>query len=450
MISTTYLHEHDTFDNFMEEVHHIMNDVYDARNRLIAAENYIDEQVFMGESVEDYQVMLEETKKNVFAKIGDAVKKFFQTLIETMKKFGEQIGDSIKSIKKHMSSSDEALKEQMKNDPELAQKFINSVMSGNIKVHDVKDMDDLLKTAQDLTKQLSSGKIDEKTYMDKVDEKLEKYAKRAKAITAILGVVIGTTGIFTAVEKLRVKSAKLQEEQIKARENLNATCELAMREANEEAGGQTNRLSVWLKGQQKIAAAYSLDYSGWRGTVAKAEGWLGNLVGKINTGYNRKNNDAPLERVKRRQEDADRELERTERIRQSVIDSVKREAEDRAERRQLEKEKRDNQRQLEKERRDDERQAKRDAKAGDQAYNQSYNQRKGQIQADHDFMDTLSDNEHKKSYFQQRGKSDGQTAYNNENPGEVRRNAFQQQLGRNDANRWWNRKYGKKSDNNNP
>lgn len=336
MISTAYLHEHDILDSFMEETYHIMNDVYDATNKLIAAENYVDEQVFMGESADDYQVMLEETKKNVFAIIGEKVIEFIKTVVATIGKFGASIGEHLKGLKKH--AGDEALKEQMRNNPELAKKFIEAVMSGNIKLHDVKDMDDLLKTAQELTDQLMSGKIDEQKYMDKVDDKLNKYANRAKNITAILGVVIGTTGILAAVNKLGVGGKDVEAQAIATRGDYNVMKEKMMREANAEAGGKTNRLAVWLKGQQKIIGAIEHDYSGWRSVLAKAEGKLGDIVGKVNTGYVRKNNDAPLKRKAERERNARSQARQAERDKQAVIDEFNRGRERRnAQQRQAEK-----------------------------------------------------------------------------------------------------------------
>lgn len=297
MISTAYLHDNDALDTFMEETHHIMNDVYDATTRLLAVENYIDEKVFMGESVSDYEVMLEETKKNVFAVIGDKIIEWGKRLMEFFKKTADNIAESIKGLKKY--TSDDALKEQMKNNPELAEKFINAVMSGNIKAHDVKDMDDLLKTAQQLSDQLLSGKIDEKTYMDKVDDKLEKYANRSRNITAIIGLAVGASGILTAIYKINGGGIAARMAGLQARADYNELCEKAKREANAEAGGKGNVLSVWFKGQQKITQHMCEDQNNWRMFLAKVDGLLGDLLGKIDTGYTRKDNNAPLDTARK-------------------------------------------------------------------------------------------------------------------------------------------------------
>lgn len=433
MISTAYLHEHDILDSFMEETHHIMNDVYDAMNRLTAAENYIDEQVFMGESVEDYQVMLEDTKKNVFAIIGDKIIEFFKAASDALIKFGKNIASSLKIFKKH--ANDEALKEQMKNNPELAKKFIDSVMSGNIKMHDVKDMNDLLKTAQELTDQLMNGKIDETEYMDKVDKKLDKYANRAKNITAILGVIAGTTGVLTVVSKLNLKGKEVDAEAIRIRGDFNALKETAMREANRDAGGKTNRVAVWLKGQKKIATALETDYSGWRSVLANGADKLGDLVGKINTGYNRKDKAGPIERKRARDVDSRNKRIQDEDDKQRVLDQWAQVRETRA----------------------DSRKQRDDANANDRAYNQAFYQRSGQLAAEDHDAENNSDRRFTRIYNDSRANSagymHGNVDFEQQNRGAVseynRRSAYNSEMGRSDARRR-NQKRNKNNGQNNP
>lgn len=319
MISTAYLHEHDILDTFLEETHHLMNDVYDAQNRLFAAENYIDEQIFMGESASDYEIMLEETKKNVFTRIGEKVIEWVDIAIDKLKEIAISIGNHLKRAAdwQNKAKTDEALKTQMEKDPELAKKFIDSVMSGNIKAHDVKDMDDLLKTAQELADKLESGKIDEKTYMDKVDEKLAKYAERSKNIQSILGIVTTAASVLTAIYVIRSNGAEVRAKAKDAESILNGTKQKAQQivvnpspvtvkvysdgkvksnqkvnppndkngssssfignymEKGEDSGNTINTL---LQGQRKIMMAFMQDMSAWNIVAKKADEKLESIV----------------------------------------------------------------------------------------------------------------------------------------------------------------------------
>ena len=91
-------------------------------------------------------------------------------------------------------TSDDGFKNAMRENPELAQEFMKAVLSGNIKAHDVKDMNALIAEAQSITNDLLTGKIDNKTKEEKIDETLEKWAGRARSISALLAI---PAGLFT-------------------------------------------------------------------------------------------------------------------------------------------------------------------------------------------------------------------------------------------------------------
>lgn len=191
MIRTSYIQEFSLADQVMGESYYLLLESKDTLDALIKLENTITSKEFFGESVEGELIMLESEKKNIFTRIGELIISTFNSFIEFLKDIGNSIKDTVTGVRK--KTSDDGFKNAMRENPELAQEFMKAVLSGNIKAHDVKDMNALISEAQSITNDLLTGKIDNKTKEEKIDAALKKFAERAKAITTILG--IATTAI---------------------------------------------------------------------------------------------------------------------------------------------------------------------------------------------------------------------------------------------------------------
>jgi len=203
MISTSYIHEYAPHDQFMYESHYLLLESKDILTNLVKLENTIDEKTYFGESVENEILVMESEKKNIFTRIGEKIIEIFNSFINLLKDMGKSIKDSITGIRK--KTSDDAYMNAMADNPKLAEDFLKGVMSGNIKAHDVKDLNMLLDEATRISNELANGTIDEKKFGDKIDDMLDKFGKRAKNITAILGVVASVAGVAKGVAYLKGK-----------------------------------------------------------------------------------------------------------------------------------------------------------------------------------------------------------------------------------------------------
>lgn len=217
MIRTSYIQEFSLADQVMGESYYLLLESKDTLDALIKLENTITSKEFFGESVEGELIMLESEKKNIFTRIGELIISTFNSFIEFLKDIGNSIKDTVTGVRK--KTSDDGFKNAMRENPELAQEFMKAVLSGNIKAHDVKDMNALISEAQSITTDLLTGKIDNKTKEEKIDEALEKWAVRAKAISAILAI---PAGLFTLAKGVdwavyHGKDRKSQEEEAERR-----------------------------------------------------------------------------------------------------------------------------------------------------------------------------------------------------------------------------------------
>lgn len=280
MISTLYLHEYDVLDTFLETTHHIMNDVFDTNSLVIANEQLVNEKLFLGESVDGYDLVLEDVKKNFFAKIGDSIIEIFKAFGEMVKDITKSIMNSVKGLRK--TSADDALKKKVAENPDLAKKFVDGIISGNIKVNDVKDLNTLLDTTTKLSEDLMSGKLDEKSFNTKVDDALSAVEKKAKPIGAIIGATASAASLYMTVKKIISLSTQYDDQAVKAREEMNVVKERAMNSAIDDAkaSGQGNSLSVWLSAQRRVMTALGKNYGVVNKIAASALDALSNLAAK--------------------------------------------------------------------------------------------------------------------------------------------------------------------------
>lgn len=200
MISTNYLHEYAPFDQFMYESYYLLLDMKDAENQLIALESTIQEKIFFGERVDGETLVLESEKQNIFARIGEAVISLFESFVDFLKKVGNTIKESVGNIRKKTSS--DKIKEAMNKNPELADQFLQGVMSGKINAHTVKDLDALLDEATKISDDLATGKIDKRDHAKKIDDALERFGNRARNIGAIIGIVSSGLGVLNGLDNL--------------------------------------------------------------------------------------------------------------------------------------------------------------------------------------------------------------------------------------------------------
>ncbi len=198
MISRSYIHEYAAHDQVMCESYCLLLESKDVVDSLIRLEQKISEKEYFGESVENEIFVLESEKKNIFTRIGELVIEIFNSMVDFLKDTGKAITDAITGARK--KSNSEKFKKAMRDDPQLAQDFLKGVMSGNIKAHDVKNLNELLDEATTITNDLMKGKIDKKTFGKKIDESLDKFANLAKNLTTIIGIGTAITGLVKGVD----------------------------------------------------------------------------------------------------------------------------------------------------------------------------------------------------------------------------------------------------------
>lgn len=210
MISTSYIHEYAPHDQFMYESYYALLDCKDAELRLAAIEEEVSQKIFFGEDVESEQIYFEAEKENIFHKIGEAIISVFEAFINMLQNIGKSIKDEVTNIRGNATS--EQMKQAMNRNPELASEFIQAVMSGNIKLHDIKDLNELLDHATEIEKSLEKGKLG--TAADKAKEGLSKFAEVAKDVAIILGLVKTVTDISKNIDSMKDKKSPKKPQEI--------------------------------------------------------------------------------------------------------------------------------------------------------------------------------------------------------------------------------------------
>lgn len=206
MISNSFIHSNDLCEEFIYESYHILNSIFDEMQRSYILETEMVESSLFSEFSDDVKPYYEEEQKNIFERIGqkllDLGKSFVKMLAGIVDKIKGALGGTNKALK------DENLKRAMKENPELANQFLKSVASGGIKYNDVADFNTLVDEATKITNDYMSGKMDDKSFSDKMDTSLKKFADKAAPIGAIIGVVSGGLGLIQSIQKITEKSAK--------------------------------------------------------------------------------------------------------------------------------------------------------------------------------------------------------------------------------------------------
>lgn len=200
MINTEYIHGYAPHDQFLNESYFYLIDIDDIEKALISLESKIEEKIFFGESTDDYLLYVESEKKNMFTAIGEAIINLFKTFFDILK-------DTKNSIKEHRFGlrkkiSEEKTIEAMKQNPELAQQFLQSVLSGDIKARDVKDLNRLIDEATEITKKLTNGEYDKQTFSNRMEKLGENIEKIAKPIIAVIGLATSAFAFVSGVNQL--------------------------------------------------------------------------------------------------------------------------------------------------------------------------------------------------------------------------------------------------------
>ena len=249
MISKQYIHENDILDSWLYESFHIMNDIHDYENKILAMECELEEKKFFNENTSDFIAYMESEKTGIFEKIGNKIIELTEAFLEATKKILDKVRTALFGVKK--MTTDETYLKMMENDPEFARKFKESVLNGSIDLKDFKDINTLIDEADKISKDFLSGKIDKKDYEKAMDEKLDKYGKRAKNITAIIGIVGAAGTAYGAYKKLNDNT----EEAIKARERLASLKDTARINAMKDEldeGAKDNRLATFARYRKEL------------------------------------------------------------------------------------------------------------------------------------------------------------------------------------------------------
>ena len=200
MISTMYIHEYDVHDQFLYESYYAQKDIEDLEQKLYNLDYAITERKMFGESVDDLLLYTEAEKKNIFTKIGEALINVFQAFIDFLVGVKNDIKKSFTSIRKKGSNTE--IVEAMESNPELANEFLRAIANGNIKMRDIKDINELIETATKLSNDFADGKLDKKSFGDKINNALDKFGNAAKNIGAIIGVASASIGIASAIQNI--------------------------------------------------------------------------------------------------------------------------------------------------------------------------------------------------------------------------------------------------------
>ena len=123
-------------------------------------------------------------------------------LSDIVAKIKNSLGLSQKAVKS------EAIKNAMKNNPDLADEFLKSVTSGNIKCNDVKDFDELVNEASKISKLYADGKLGDQSFSDKMDDAIKKFSSKAKPIGEIIGVASGAVALGVTLNNIFGFTAK--------------------------------------------------------------------------------------------------------------------------------------------------------------------------------------------------------------------------------------------------
>ena len=249
MISKQYIHENDILDSWLYESFHIMNDIHDCENRILAMECELGEKQFFKEDTSDFIAYMESEKKGIFEKIGKKIIELTESFLEATRKILEKIRTALFGVKK--MTTDEKYLKMMENDPEFAKKFKESVLNGSIDLKDFKDINTLIDEADKISKEFLSGKMDVKNYEKIMDDKLDKYANRAKNITAILALAGSAATVYKAYKTLNDNT----EEAIKCRQRLGTMRDNAKRAAELSAmndGVSDNRLAAYARYHKEL------------------------------------------------------------------------------------------------------------------------------------------------------------------------------------------------------
>lgn len=262
MISTQYIHGANVIDVFQYESYHFLNDLQDYESQIIALEYQLEEKKFFNENVDDFMTYMESEKKNIFEKIGNKIMELGKAFVEVVDKVLKTIKEKLFGAKK--LTNDEKYLKMMQDDPEFATKFKEAIASGNLKMNDFKDINALIEEANKIGNDYLSGKIDDKAFTQKMDEKLDKHAKRAKNITAILGIATTAVTVATTISKVSNGIADNSEKAVQARENLRAAEQAAEHYASQ--GGDASRLNRWAAYHSRLLQLTARDV----GTLGRA------------------------------------------------------------------------------------------------------------------------------------------------------------------------------------
>ena len=289
MISNTYIHGNDLQEGYIFESIHLMNAIEDETQRFYALEEELTEANMFNESVDDLLPYFEAEKTNIFERIGQAI-------INMMNAFVKAITDICNKVKSNVLKSNKELKtdgmkKAMQENPELAKEFLKSVSSGNIKVNDVKDFDELVDEANRLIKDYENGKLDKQSFSDKFDSAVNRFNKKSKPVGEILktaGAALGLISTVTAIHSNIVKSTTdSQEKAIKSAKFMEDTVNSLKKKCSkgiEQNGEEITKMQFMARKVSTMNAAVGKSCSMNAKLSEKVTGFLADMSAKHNLG----------------------------------------------------------------------------------------------------------------------------------------------------------------------
>jgi hypothetical protein len=100
----------------------------------------------------------------------------------------------------------------MQDDPKLAEQFLQGVMNGNIKAHDVKDLNALLDEAVRISDGVAKGKIKDPDAKSGFESALDRFGNAAKNITSILAIASSIAAVGTVLHQRQNDTNRAQAE----------------------------------------------------------------------------------------------------------------------------------------------------------------------------------------------------------------------------------------------
>lgn len=201
MISRSFIHEYDQYDDVIQFINNQMTDIGSLMENSLELDRQIEDLKMFNESTDDKKEEKKKVDKSFLDKIGDTVIGLVQKIKKLLDDFKRMINEKIWSRKSDWEKYNAVL--STTKDEALKEKIICAFNSGDLDLRDIKSMQDLTDGTIDLMRKLNLGKIDESEFEKRFNSLYDKYKKYGKPIVEMIGGVAAVTGFVLTVKKFK-------------------------------------------------------------------------------------------------------------------------------------------------------------------------------------------------------------------------------------------------------